>query len=569
MTVFKQTVTATLVTQDGYNYPLNILNGSPVLNEGSSPYAYASITVSRPAIQVLAALDPTLSPRVRLTVSRAPGTSRTFDLLVSARQLETESARIGINLVSDEQLLQDYSLTATAPDLTFWGYQSSVRSIVYNVLNRVLGPSFSIAYGAVDKAIPTFSALKNYIPVPSFEVNSGLWAPVNVAVARSSTWAQVGTSSFQMTPNTLSSDSYAALDPGMQPGQTYSMSGYYKATAAQTGTLSTNARRMAVYVQSGTSNLRLLSVSTQAPNTTTATRVFGTFTIPENTTYSEVRVYSGAAMGGGVSYWDGLMLTEGNGMETNNITRLAYFDGDTPTTSSYSYAWDEAAGLSSSNRTPLIQRDPDFLTWTPGQTAWDFLTAILQTVGLRLFCDEARVWRLVDNDYSVPGLVHVDHGVNLYAHQDLMSRTASQNDGIPLYADAVVIKYSWRDTRLRDQVAYDRAGATNPQKAYQLERPDTAYPGPGAAAYILTRIQARKRQLAVTGATDLSVTPGQEVTVSVPRAPTQTGLVDGVSWDLNSGVMTLQTKGVVNTPANAWINRTTTWAATSGTWAQQ
>lgn len=569
MTVFRQTVTATLVTQDGYNYALNVLDGTPVLNEGSSPYAYASITIARPAIQVLAALDPTLSPRVNLTITRAPGTSRTFDLLVSARQLETETARVGINLVSDEQFLQDYSLTATTPDVTFWGYQSSVRSIVYNVLNRVLGPSFSIAYGAVDKAIPTFSALKNYITVPSFEVPSGVWIATNAAIARSTAWAQVGTASFQMTPNNMaSSESFSALNPGMQPGQTYSMSGYWKGATAQTGTLSTLARRMAVYVQSGTSNLRLLASSTQAPNTTTATRVFGTFTIPEGTTYSEVRIYNGAALGGGVSYWDGLMLTEGTGWETNNITRLAYFDGDTPATSAYSYAWDDAAGLSSSQRTPLVQRDPDFLTWTPGQTAWDFLTAILQTVGLRLFCDEARVWRLVDNDYSVPGLVHVDHGMNLYTHQDLMSRTASERD-VPLFADAVVIKYTWRDSRLRDQVAWDRAGATNPQKAYQLERPDTAYPGPGAAAYILTRITARKRQLSVTGANDLSVTPGQEVTVSVPRAPTQTGLVDGVSWDLNSGVMTLQTKGVVNTPANAWINRTTTWAATTGTWAQQ
>jgi hypothetical protein len=551
VTLYRPTYTATLITASGQP-ALRVVQGSVTLNEAASPYAYASLTIARPAISVLAALDPTqtTTPRVRLTVNYGGGNTRTFDLLVSARQLDTASALVGINLVGDEQLVQDFSLTSDTPDRTYWSYQSSVRGIVYNVLNRVLGPGFLLTYGTLDRSVLTFSTVKNLIPTGSFEAPSATWAPVNNTLTQSTAWSKYGLYSLQYASNS-NTDNFAALDKtGLQPGSTYTMSAWYRQAANQTGTVHARARSIvATAIVNGVE--RAIAWSAPAPNAVVAagSRLSMTFTVPSNAEESRVRLYDGAA--NHTSHWDGILLTEGDGMETNAITPLVYFDGDTTDTTSYNYDWDDVAGSSSSTRTPVVARDPETLTWTPGQSAWDFLTPILQAVGMRLFCDETRTWRLVDNDYALPRVVHIDQGMNLYGHSDLMSRTAAQNDGLPLFADAVVIQYTWLDQFNREQIRYDKAGPAKPQKAYRIERPDTAYPGPGAAAYVLSRLIARRRQLAVTGAPDLLATPGQEVSVSAPMAETQTGYVDGVSWNLASSVMTLMTKGLISVPVNS------------------
>jgi hypothetical protein len=565
-----RTYTATLRATGGQSYPLSIIDGSVRLSEASAPYVSASLTIARPSASTLAALDPTAGARITLTLTSSPGATRTLDLKLSARLLDTRAARVGINLVSDEQALQEYRLTSATPDVSFWGYQGSARSIAFNVLNRVLGPGFLNSLEAADRPVTTFSALRNLIPVGSFEVNSGTWLATNVVPARSTAWAQVGTSSYEMTPNNMgSNNSFAALDPGLQPGATYTMSAYFRATAAQTGALHSNARRIAVYVQAGTLPIRLLARSAAATNAAGVTRLTMTFTIPDNVTYSEVRLVNGASLGGGVVYYDAVMLTEGNGMETNNITALAYFDGDTVNTSTYLYTWDDAAGLSSSARTPVVERTPDFLTWTPGQSAWEFLTPILQSVGQRLFCDEGRVWRLVDDNYSAPGQIRVASGSNLYEHTDLMSRTATQTDGLPLFCDAVVVRFTWIDQRGIERTRVDIAGATNPTKPYFVERADTAWPGPGTAAYILRRLQARRQQQTATASMDFTARPGQTAVISAAAGTVLSGYLDTVEWNLTADDMTITTKGLVITPTGAWINRTTTWAASTGTWSKQ
>jgi hypothetical protein len=85
--------------------------------------------------------------------------------------------------------------------------------------------------------------------------------------------------------------------------------------------------------------------------------------------------------------WDNVSMIEGNGLDTNNTSIVRYFDGATTDTSMYRYDCTGDVYNSTSTRTPLVDRGPDALIWTAGQTAWNFLTPILQAVG----------WRLVPN----------------------------------------------------------------------------------------------------------------------------------------------------------------------------
>lgn len=535
-----------ILTSGGKTYPLSVIDGSVNLSEARAPYASASLTIAHPGLAALAALDPTLSPvpRVLLTVTSSPGGARSFDLYLSARQLDTTAARVGLNLVGDELLLADYRSPYTTPNRNLWIWQNSVADLVSVVLSQALGGGAAWKRGAwTDRPIPTYSAARNMIPVGSFEVPSGVWSGVNLNISQSTTRARIGTASFRQVPSVMNAtDSYSALNPGMEAGRTYRFEGSVW-SAPQTGTVSPRALSLVVIATIANTTRVVATAPALLRNQWVTVGV--TFTIPDNASSSEVRLYNGAALGGGDCWWDAVSLYEGDGLDTNGVSPIGYFDGDTVDTAAYRYDWDAATGLSPSTRTPVAERDPELLTWSPGQSAWDYLTPILQAVGLRLFCDEARVWRLVDDTYSAPGTVAASAGRNLYAHSELMSRTATQTDGLPLFCDAVMIEYRWTDRLGIERVRFDVAGPVAASKAYYIERPDTAYPGPGTAAYVLRRLQARRTQQSATAALDLAATPGMTASISSSGAGVSTGYLDAVEWNLTTDEMTLVTKALI------------------------
>jgi len=59
--------------------------------------------------------------------------------------------------------------------------------------------------------------------------------------------------------------------------------------------------------------------------------------------------------------------------------------------------------------------------------------------------------------------------------------------------------------------------------------------------------------------------------VALPATPLQTGLVARVAWSLDQDRMRVETRGLVDTPAGAWLlaNPSLTWAAAPAavTWA--
>jgi len=525
--------------------PLKLIDCSLSMDEGTSPYTRASIRIARPSMSVLAQLDPALKPRLRVTAGPT-----TWTLYVTARQVDTQTGDVSMNIESPEAFLFDYAPTET---IDLRSSQSTLTQ-VRQVLQRVFGTTPVIANGAANVSLPTYSAKKNLVTIPSMEVDwtDAGWLPVNVGVSRVTTWRQSGTYSLQVTAANSNTDSRAEIGLSLSAGTTYTASGYIRQGTAASGTSIGlgRARGMSIVTSDGASS-RVLAVSNQAPQTANnVTRVSTTFTIPVGTQSTTLRLYHGHASGSAPVFWDSIMVTEGNGLDTNGST-LAYFDGSTPV-DGYSMAWDGTAHLSTSSRTPLIERPEELYLWEAGVTAWAYLTPIMQAARTRLYNPGFGLWQLTTTELlTSTRVVRLAAGVNLYSYNDLLSRTATAADGMPLFADAVIVNYTWKDQQGVEQKRSDIAAPSGYQRPYVLERLDTTYPGPGTAAYILQRLQARRQQVNSSGAPDYEAQPSQLVAISSPTGELLTGIIHAVTYDLARGVMSLITKGLIVAPANS------------------
>lgn len=533
-------------------YPLDIVTGTIALDEGASPYTTATLTVAHPGMAVMALLDPTATPRRTVTLSVAQGGDATGSISVTlnltARQLVAETGEVGLNLANDEARLQDYT-PASPQSLVASTYQASIRAIVNRVLTVALGATTTAAFASgVDVPFKTYADAQNLMPNGNFEVSSGQWTAVGCTLAQVTTWRQTGTYSLRITPNSTGTGSYASLALNLSAGQTYTMQAYLRVGTALTGTLNGDALKLqAVSTLSGAAKIIARSnVGANVANTTTVLTM--TFTVPTLSEGMAVRLINGAtnSSANNLAYFDAVTIFEGDGTDTNGIA-MAYFDGDTPDTAEYRYDWDGDAGLSSSTRTALVQRDADALVWQPGTNAMEFLQPLLQAVGLRVFQDVGGAWKLADNGYrDTTQQTRVAYGFNLYRATDLISRTATQTDDLPLFADAVVLRYTWEDAITgATKTASDIAAPAGFTKPYVLELADTPFPGAGRAAYLLGRLRARTRQLAVTGAIDLGCRPGQDAVITTLDGGVQTGYVDAITWDLGADEMEVVTKALI------------------------
>ncbi|WIB12907.1 hypothetical protein [Curtobacterium sp. MCPF17_052] len=320
-----------------------------------------------------------------------------------------------------------------------------------------------------DTSFTTYRDVQNMIPGGSFEVSSGVWVSARADLSISTYGAQQGSYSLRIQPNNTGA-AYAILPVSLSVGQQYTMTAYIRIGTAQTGSLDGDSRRLrAVATVNGVE--MVIARSNQAPNTaSTTTKLTMTFTVPAGSTDTEVRLMNGATNSADNSvYYDSVMLVEGNGLDTNG-TALAYFDGNTADTAAYNYDWDDVAGLSTSSRTALIDRSPDALIWQPGTNGIAFLQPILQATGRRLFQDLNGTWNLADNNYRVSGQTRIGYGYGLYRVTDLASRTATQTDGLPLFADAVILNYAWTESGTgKEKTARDVAGPSSYTKAYMPE----------------------------------------------------------------------------------------------------
>jgi hypothetical protein len=185
--------------------------------------------------------------------------------------------------------------------------------------------------------------------------------------------------------------------------------------------------------------------------------------------------------------------------------------------------------------------------WQPGDTAFDYLTPMLEAASLRLWCDDSGAWQLTARQSTSPGAASLSATSNMTEHRDVMTRVDTE-----VWWDAVAIRYQWTDDLGVTQTEYDNAGPTPATATLTLTR-NTPYPGAGAADGILARAAGRGRVLNIEAVSNYTHAPGQPVTITAPDTPAQTGYIAAVLWRIPEGEAIVTTRGLVDTPDTAWL----------------
>ncbi|MFJ3392019.1 hypothetical protein [Leifsonia aquatica] len=541
--------------------------GQVTLDEGWAPYCQARVTIATPtSTSIQDALDPRITPRVRIVATNvANSTSRTFSLFVRSRQFDHEMNETSLELAGGEALLQDRANATTSSDITALQYQASVRALVGHVLASI---GATLQPGTVDADFTTLTGLTNFIKNPSGEVDTNNWIGTTSisSITRNTLQHWIGVACIAATvsgatpawsPTASGTDRFSVT-----PAQSYSFSVYLKSSTSRSAYVA-----MRFYDSTGTQ----IGADVNSPAVATSTSAWNRYTVsaiaPAGAVAAWVYIRTTGDANGTVHYCDGAMFTATNGKETDTLTDLAYFDGTTADTSLYNYQWTGTANASTSTRVPVFQRDPDTLSWDPGESAWTFLQPVLTQSGLRLFCDETGKWYLVDSSYLVDGLTIIAEAFNVVRATDTVARDSDE------WADSVIVKYSWNDTSNTQQTRYDVAsnGAASPKSMLiEYQRP---YPGPGAAAYILSKLQGHGRVLDLRAISDLTTSPSKPLSATLPDTPVQTGVTSAVTWDIETDEMIIKSRGLIDTPPDSWlfIPDALTWAgidaaATWDTW---
>jgi hypothetical protein len=245
----------------------------------------------------------------------------------------------------------------------------------------------------------------------------------------------------------------------------------------------------------------------------------------------------------GVTGW---RLSESNGDPGD----VGFFDGSTAASADYTYNYPAGgtAGAAISNR--VTARDapaPAAILWPAGKTAIDYLGPLLEAKGLRLVCDEARVWTLRDTAYSAPGSLVIRYGVNMESGQDTIDRAGGQ------WYDAAITRYSWNvpgATSSQSFVQVDAFALKTPYSRAETFEKNIAYPGAGDSQYVVRRAQGRGREVRAVIVADWGARCDQFAQIAVPGAPTQTGTVQALAYDLDTDSLRV-TARTIDTPAGA------------------
>jgi hypothetical protein len=537
---------------------LKVKSASISLDETAVPYVSIALTCAMPSIPQAEAFNPLLAAPIRVVVTatqqfgdangnwnaegyRAPGT-RAFNVVLRSAKVDRETQELSLVLMSDEARLIDRALVSPTPDYTPLTLQSSLRGITNYVLGKI---GASLAAG--EDTNVTVSQSPNLFIKPSGRrggsTNSGL-----LSLAASGIGQDPGT------------DTYAVVNPGTATGG----AGLYMAEIINVGEklapFTTYTYSATIYGSATPALLYVGGTGIPAGGQAGASVPAGAFTRTSltfttgATGYVTFYVLNGATIpASGTSY----IAIQDAQLEKGTYAS-PYFDGNKAADALYTYAWSGVADASTSTRTLKTPRSEDLLNWMPGVAAWDFLSPIVQATGFRLWCDEAGVWRLAKT-WAQGNQINVSPTNGVKRASD--SRT--RNDGN--YWQSVVVKYSWTDAAGLNRTAYDSAGSGD--LVWFIEK-DSPYPGAGAASYLLSRSMGRGRVLDLQSTSNYAATPGSVLIVTLPDTPIQSGVVSAVTWSFPSGDMTITSKGLTDTPSNAWVVAPDgrTWNTATGTW---
>lgn len=179
--------------------------------------------------------------------------------------------------------------------------------------------------------------------------------------------------------------------------------------------------------------------------------------------------------------------------------------------------------------------DTEAAVWLPGQSAWDYLEPLVQSLGFRLYCDGKGNWYLVEDDFTNPGTFALDATETITNASDNISRDSN------LWFDAVVVTYEWVDGSGNTQLAYDIASVEGFTKVLNVKY-ETAYPGPGAAGRILSRTLEHGRVDDIKAVSDYRIEPSTACTIDLPGFTTLDGYISAVTWNHPDDQMTIKTR---------------------------
>jgi hypothetical protein len=535
--------------------------GTPIrvdvtLDELNTVYCHAQVDVAEYPDSIdddvrTALVDGTLRATLELVVEVLTPTpdsqSRTFDLVVVERT-RTDDGIYSFELASDEALLElrglvdDTVVDRAAAIIIASGYTSytyTARDVIDSVLDDYLGASLEA--GTVDTDVTRTLGLSNLIRNPSFENDFADWIVDSNASSRTRVTSRsaVGAASLRWSATGAGNSSVRTTSMPFEMGRSHYAQVWVSAQVARDMRL-----KLEVFDEDNNVIYTEIGTSVSAPTsgfTTLIASVLDPF--PSSTgkpgTRIEVIVQALAAASGNQFYVDKVLLFPypveadefPNGLVIPPvIDSQNYFDGDgSPTDSGgyYTGSWDGPAGNSSSKRVPNDSRGIQLLFQQPGQTYRAFLDPIVDVVGGRLFCDEQRDWRLVDDTYVVAGTLELTDQMNVRRASDTVSLSESFN-GVPTSFTGVVVAYetvsrSTGGIKRQYDVAGDDSG-----RAYK-KTVAGAYPGTGAAAAILARAAGRERTFAIASALDLGATPSKALTFTRDGVDFE-GFISRVNW---------------------------------------
>lgn len=188
----------------------------------------------------------------------------------------------------------------------------------------------------------------------------------------------------------------------------------------------------------------------------------------------------------------------------------------------------------------------DSAVWQPGVGGWDYLQPLTASAGVRLWCDEKRVWHL-----SKPETITNPGQVRLFATNTIKDAEDTVSRNSDAWYEAVVVKYDWTDTGNVRHVEYDVAGNPGSGRVLLVQR-DTPKPRAGEAAARLRKLSGQGRVLNVDAVADFAAYPATDLQLTLPDSPVQAGWISAVTWRIGADDMTVRTRELVDTPANAW-----------------
>lgn len=499
--------------------------GGITLNSSRAPHVQGSIMLTMPDAGLIDDLDSRENRRLVVDID-----GRQFDLGIRRVRPARRDATVSVDVASDEALLADYC--PLVDDRAPRALETSLRAVVDYVLSKI---GAQLEAGALDADVTAFWALTNLIINPSIaNATTGYSAGLGSSAIDFSTaiGGFVGPSALRWTASGSSVARVNAAAVRVNPGTIYSASAYVQPGA---GTVPV---RLGVRFFDGAGSAIKTLVSEQTPIAAGAwsRAVLTGFAVPDGAATAVVFVDNMEGAAGRNTYADGFMFVA-------SVEQVPYFDGSNAP-AGYVTAWDETQHLSTSTRTPILERAPESTVWSAGRSGMEFLAPLIQSFGFRLVCDEQRLWTLRDENHREAGDQTFRTAANLHDADEEISRDSDD------WYDGAVFVYRWTTAGV-EQVVEDSYAVPGATKIIRREI-DSPYPGPGRAEYAVRRAQGKGRTVMASRQALWDEKCEQTFSALLDGTPIQVGIAEVVEFDIAENTVTT-TSRTTTIPAPAWM----------------